>query len=349
MPRLSAAAGEGFAFLAANLFVLVADALALVRLRRTDVANFCGELADFLLVRTLDDNRGRVRHIDRDAGRRHHQHAVGETNRQLHALVFGCRLVTDALDFQAFFVTLGDALDHVGDDAARQTVQRAREALIIGPGDADDLGVLVHLDFDEPMIGELQLLPLRSFHEDFAIGDLDFDAGRNGHGLFADTRHTCSPKKISDPGSRASRNLPHRTEQFATQFLGAGLAVAHDAAASADDANAQTIEHWPKLFGPAIQTPAGPAGPLDVPDDALAFRPIIQIDSQEHVRLAEILILHKRLVALFIGLHSANVVIEDESFVLEHLSNGDFKLGGRDVHGRSLDAVGVADAGQHVG
>ena len=50
-PR-SAAAGEGLAFLAADLFVLVADALALVRFRLAHVANLRRELADLLLVRS---------------------------------------------------------------------------------------------------------------------------------------------------------------------------------------------------------------------------------------------------------------------------------------------------------
>src|SRR5579884_1424196 len=122
MPRSTGAAGEGLAFLAADLFVLVADALALVRLWWTDVSHLGGKLADLLLVCPFDDNSRRVGHLDSDAGRRHHQYPVGETNRQLDPLVLRRRLIADPFDFQALLVALGDAFNHVGDDAARQPV-----------------------------------------------------------------------------------------------------------------------------------------------------------------------------------------------------------------------------------
>src|SRR5579875_297843 len=210
MPHSTGAAGEGFAFLAADLFVLVADTLALVRFRRANVSYLGSELADLLLVRPFDDNGSWVRHLDGDAGRRDHQHAIGETDRQLDSLVLGRRLVADPFDFQTFLVALGDALDHVGDDAARQSMQRARETFIIGTGNADDLGDLVHLDFDEPMIGELQLLAFRSFYRDLTVGDLDFDASGNGHRLFADARHNSPPYQTvhnNSPPSRWARAL----------------------------------------------------------------------------------------------------------------------------------------------
>src|SRR5262249_60272651 len=78
----SAAAGEGLAFLAPHLFVLVADALALVRLRRPDVPDLGRELPHLLLVRALDDDRRRVAQLDRDAVRRLQRDGVGEADRQ---------------------------------------------------------------------------------------------------------------------------------------------------------------------------------------------------------------------------------------------------------------------------
>src|ERR1700759_1946542 len=45
--------------LSADVLALVADALALVRLRRTHLANLGGRLADHLLVRSLDGHLGR--------------------------------------------------------------------------------------------------------------------------------------------------------------------------------------------------------------------------------------------------------------------------------------------------
>src|SRR5437764_13898462 len=61
---ISTTAGEGLAFLAADNFVLVADALALVGFRLADRANLGGILSDCLLVRAADNDRVRVRHLD---------------------------------------------------------------------------------------------------------------------------------------------------------------------------------------------------------------------------------------------------------------------------------------------
>src|SRR5947208_3606532 len=69
---ISTAAGEGLAFLAADDFVLVADALALVRLRLADGADLGRVLPDRLLVRPADDDRVGVRHLDLDSGRDDH-------------------------------------------------------------------------------------------------------------------------------------------------------------------------------------------------------------------------------------------------------------------------------------
>ena len=45
----------------------------------------------------------------------------------------------------------------------------------------------------------------------------------------------------------------------------------------------------------------------------------------------------------------ADLEVEDEALVLEHLGDVRLQLGGRHVDGGPLDPVGVADAGQHVG
>src|SRR4051794_32243114 len=63
----SAAAGEGLAFLAADLLVLVTDTLALVRLRLADGPHLGGELADLLLVGPLHDDGPLAAQFDRDA------------------------------------------------------------------------------------------------------------------------------------------------------------------------------------------------------------------------------------------------------------------------------------------
>src|SRR5690242_9483238 len=60
-------------FLDLDVFVGVADALALVGLRRTVSANLGGRLPDLLLVRTPDDDLRLLRRLDLHA-LRHHVH-----------------------------------------------------------------------------------------------------------------------------------------------------------------------------------------------------------------------------------------------------------------------------------
>src|SRR5438034_1001766 len=57
------AAGEGLAFLAADDFVLVADALALVWFRLAGGPHFGGELAHLLLVGAAHQDGRRIRNI----------------------------------------------------------------------------------------------------------------------------------------------------------------------------------------------------------------------------------------------------------------------------------------------
>lgn len=57
----------GLAFLAANNLINVLDALALVRLRRSLLADFRCELADLLLVDAADDDLVLGRNVDGDA------------------------------------------------------------------------------------------------------------------------------------------------------------------------------------------------------------------------------------------------------------------------------------------
>src|SRR5215472_15110378 len=56
--------------LSADVLALVADALALVRLGRANLADLGGRLTHHLLVRPLDDDLGRRGHLEADAGAR---------------------------------------------------------------------------------------------------------------------------------------------------------------------------------------------------------------------------------------------------------------------------------------
>src|ERR1700688_260919 len=65
-PSLTVKLGT-LAHLPAHVLALVANALALVGLRRADLANLGRRLADLLLVGALDDDLGRHRNLEADA------------------------------------------------------------------------------------------------------------------------------------------------------------------------------------------------------------------------------------------------------------------------------------------
>src|ERR1044072_8028145 len=66
-------------FLQLDLLARIAHAFALVRLRRAEVADVGGDLADLLYVRALDDDFGLARRFDRDALGRGGGERVGGT------------------------------------------------------------------------------------------------------------------------------------------------------------------------------------------------------------------------------------------------------------------------------
>src|SRR2546421_1170585 len=100
----------------------VADALALVRLRRAHLAHLGRDMSDLLLVDALDDDLRRHRHLQRDPLRRLHHDGVriADIEPQVRALQRGA--VPHALELQALLESLRDALDHVRDQRPRQSV-----------------------------------------------------------------------------------------------------------------------------------------------------------------------------------------------------------------------------------
>src|SRR3954462_1981545 len=102
-----------------DVLALVADALALVGLRRPLLADDGGDLADLLLGDPLDDHARGLGHLELDAVGRLHRHGVRVAERQLEVLPLQLRAVTDALDLERLRVAVRDALDHVEDERAR--------------------------------------------------------------------------------------------------------------------------------------------------------------------------------------------------------------------------------------
>src|SRR4030095_4968305 len=83
-------------FLQLDLLARIAHALALVRLRRTEVADVGRDLADLLHVRALDDDLRLARGLDRDALGRGVHDRMREAERQVQVLALRLRAVTDA-------------------------------------------------------------------------------------------------------------------------------------------------------------------------------------------------------------------------------------------------------------
>src|SRR4029079_19403786 len=88
-------------FLQLDLLARVPHALALVRLRRTEVADVGGHLADLLHVRALDENFRLARRFDRNALGRGVDDRVREAERQVQVLALRGRAITDAAQLVA--------------------------------------------------------------------------------------------------------------------------------------------------------------------------------------------------------------------------------------------------------
>src|ERR1043166_5666233 len=97
--------------LAANVFAVVADALALVRLGRPDLADLGGDLAHLLLVDALDDDLRRRGNLEGDPLRRLDRDRMRVADVELERRAAQRRAVADALDLEALLEALRHALD----------------------------------------------------------------------------------------------------------------------------------------------------------------------------------------------------------------------------------------------
>src|SRR6185312_7519808 len=102
-----------------DLLVGVTYALALVGLRRADIADLRGHLADLLPIDALDDDLGLARGFDGDPLRNRENHRVREAEREIERLALHLRAKADTHELELLLVALGDALHHVGQVRAR--------------------------------------------------------------------------------------------------------------------------------------------------------------------------------------------------------------------------------------
>src|SRR5215471_15076127 len=181
--------------LSADVLALVADALALVRLGRTHLADLGGGLPDHLLVGALDEDLGRCRHLERDTGARLDRDRVRVADIELEVGALERRAVADALDLELLLEALGHALDHVRDERPGQAVQRPVLPALGRPRD-DDLAVAL-LDL-HPRRNLLLQRPERAGDRDAGRLDRDGDAVGDRDGCVADSAH-CRKSCIALP------------------------------------------------------------------------------------------------------------------------------------------------------
>src|SRR5918997_3219567 len=157
----------GLADLAPDLLVAVADALALVGLRRPYATDLRGHLADALLVYPAHDDGRRVGDLELDALARLDQDGVREPYLQVHVAPLQRGPVTDARDLERLREPFGDAGNGVLDQAPGEPVHRLVVRGVGGP--VEDDGPVLLPDLDAAPDGDGELAPW--------AGDLHAPAG----------------------------------------------------------------------------------------------------------------------------------------------------------------------------
>ena len=138
----------GLAFLAADDLVAVLDALALVRLGRPELADAGGGHAHQVLVGPADRDLGLLGvDLGGDPLGELEDHRVGEAEDEVDFLALGLGLEAHPDDVERALVALGDAVDGVAHQGARQAVEGAGQRGLVG---AEDLHLaLVHLELHQ--------------------------------------------------------------------------------------------------------------------------------------------------------------------------------------------------------
>src|SRR6266571_4340885 len=176
----------GLAGLAPDLLAHVADPLAFVGLGWPDPADLCRHLAHELLVHALNLHEDVVVDRDLDPLRRVVRHGMGEPDDELHAERLRFRLVAHALDLERLREPLGHAVHHVGDERARESVERLVAALVGRPSYDDRLALHRHRQLG---VNQPADFALRTLHGDAQPVELSGHALGHGDRLPADARH----------------------------------------------------------------------------------------------------------------------------------------------------------------
>src|SRR5438105_3776222 len=169
----------GLARLAADALARVLHALRLVGVRDAKGADLRRDLADDFLVRARDAHLLRRLEREADAGRRVDLDRMREAERELQLLACERGPVARSADLEIADVAGRDALDHVGEQRAREAMDGLRLLALVRPHDRERRVGPVHRDERVERPAQLALRPL---HRDLSSADLHLDAGRAGDG-----------------------------------------------------------------------------------------------------------------------------------------------------------------------
>src|SRR5687768_6069000 len=311
----------GLADLLLQLLPGVAHALLLVRIGLAHPADVGGDLPDHLAIGAGDRDVRLLldRDVDPVGDVEHDRMRVAEREVDLLALQLGA--VADADDVELLLEALGDAVDGVGHQAARQAVELLQLGVI-----ALELGDQVAVLLRKHDAGRqlLQQLALRALHFDRVGGDLDGHALRDRDRLLTNSGHDVSP---------------HVTENFAADAGPAGGAAGHHPARRRQDAGAEAAEHGRHFLDADVDAASGTADALDAADDLLAARAVLQEDADHLAGLASGLL--RRLLDQAEALDVA-LVLEDPRDLGLQLARGHVDTG-------VLGGHRIAETRQHVG
>src|SRR5690606_22714472 len=301
-------------FLHDDLLAGIADALALVGLRRTEGTDVGSYLSHDLLVAALDQDLRLRRRLDRDALRRLEDDRMRETQRQVQITALHAGAVTNADQLQLALEALADAGDHVVEQRAQGPGHGP--ATLIGGSQVDVPVLDLHLDARRTALGQGTL---RTLDLDLLLVDRPLDALRQRDRLLGNSWHVCV-------------SLGHDGENLAPQALLARLSVRHHAPGGGDDADAKTAQHLRQVILATVLAQARTAHATELFDDGTSLE-ILEEDLHLPLARADL----------------AGGDIGDVALFLEDTGDFEFQLGSRHADALLASGLRILDAREHVG
>src|SRR5215211_1803530 len=257
----------GLADLAPDLLVAVADALALVGLRRPHLTDLRRHLAHPLLVYTAHDYRRGVGHLELYALARRDRDRMREPDLQPYVPPLELSPVADARDLQRLREPFGDAGDGVLDQRAGEPVHRLVLGRVRRPSEHEAPVLLP--DLDAAPDGHPQFA-LRTRHLHDAAGDLDVYPSRDLDRRLTDSRHTLL--------------LVHEAEDLAADAHPAGLMVGEDPLRGREDRHPEPVEDAGDVLLLAVDAPARTAHPSQARYRPLPVGAVLQLHDEPLLR-----------------------------------------------------------------